>query len=217
MHPLTFQLKRAHLQSVAFGLSAVKGVEGMTPARFDLMFVIRTGPFGWPLLPWCTQMQIRDGLGVSGATVSKMIKRLREMGWLESERNPDDGRQQLVSLTEKGLEAINRAIELVFGGRTHMDHFEEAFASWVPDVPPLTSIKKCWSFVNCIAHRFKDTAQHLYELVYPRPPFVVPEGVDELYAMDEYELFDEPSAHDDEFPYEPPPKGACFELYGVGP
>ena len=41
MHPITFGLKRAHLQAVAFGRKAVKKVKGMTPARFDLLYALR--------------------------------------------------------------------------------------------------------------------------------------------------------------------------------
>ncbi|HEY8086893.1 MAG TPA: hypothetical protein VIF09_03590, partial [Polyangiaceae bacterium] len=42
MHALTFMAKRAHWRGVVFGRRAVEEhVPEMTPARFDLLFVIR--------------------------------------------------------------------------------------------------------------------------------------------------------------------------------
>ena len=37
MHIVSFYLKRAHLQTVRFGQRVVDKIEGMTPARFDLL------------------------------------------------------------------------------------------------------------------------------------------------------------------------------------
>jgi hypothetical protein len=37
MHAMSFAMKQAHLQAVAFGRKAVAHVDGMTPARFDLL------------------------------------------------------------------------------------------------------------------------------------------------------------------------------------
>jgi DNA-binding MarR family transcriptional regulator len=44
--------------------------------------------------------------GVAQPTMTLLVKRLEERGWIARERDPDDGRVVLVSLTEAGVTAI---------------------------------------------------------------------------------------------------------------
>src|SRR5262245_57183502 len=91
MHMVTFTTKRAHLGGVAFGKRVVKKVHGMTPARYDLMYLIRTTN-GRCVTHGCAyfvrQDKLTAQLGLHPSTVSKMIRRLIELGWLEKERRP---------------------------------------------------------------------------------------------------------------------------------
>ena len=87
MHSLTFHAKRFHLGAVAFGKKVVAKVKGMTPARFDLMYAIRITNSGCPLTNrlcgyFLRQDRLRKILGLSPSTVSKLIKRLVQMGWI---------------------------------------------------------------------------------------------------------------------------------------
>jgi DNA-binding MarR family transcriptional regulator len=59
--------------------------------------------------PGCRLQQICAGLGVTAPTVSVGIRKLEELGMLERQPDPDDGRSLLVSLTLKGQTLYERA------------------------------------------------------------------------------------------------------------
>ena len=146
MHPITFGLKRAHLQAVAFGRKSVKKVRGMTPARFDLLYALRrqflvleepdVGSRERRVVPperrgmW--QSELVKTLGLCRTTVSKMLKRLEEMGWISRELQ---GMRKIVRLTPLGLRRIWRAMRLVFRGRTHLRTFEVFMRQWTHQLP----------------------------------------------------------------------------------
>jgi DNA-binding MarR family transcriptional regulator len=132
MHAVTFEFKRAHWRSVAFGKKAVERVEHMTPARFDLMYHIRhAAKDPWTHRrsgTWVIQADLWKDLGVHHSTVSKMIKRLVQLGWLRNEERPlNDSRTKIVRLTALGVRRIERAMRLVFKVRTHLKFFEDHF------------------------------------------------------------------------------------------
>jgi DNA-binding MarR family transcriptional regulator len=79
MHSITFAFKRAHLQAVAFGKKAVKRINEMTPAGFDLLYAIRnTAHYHAPWhTPSMAQAELVQTLGLHRSTVSKMLKRLK--------------------------------------------------------------------------------------------------------------------------------------------
>jgi DNA-binding MarR family transcriptional regulator len=122
MHAISFALKRGHLQAVAFGRTAIAHVEGMTPARFDLLYLLRRveilyKPDCHPLDGARSQPELRHDLGLHRSTVSKMLKRLEQMGWVRRTRCLLDRRVNNVALTELGLRAIWRAMRRVFRGK----------------------------------------------------------------------------------------------------
>jgi len=141
MHPVTFQLKRAHLGAVAVGRrilgdvgvvrrEARQRLQGavMTPARFDVLFVLFDGSrvrnplrnFGLtkrvrpPDDYQCTQAWIQKRLGLHVSTVSKMITRLVKLGLLNASVK---GRTRVVCFTEEGLRLFRQALGYVFGHR----------------------------------------------------------------------------------------------------
>ena len=61
--------------------------------------------------PGCRLQQISAGLGVTAPTISVGIRKLEELGVLERQPDPDDGRSVLVSLTPKGQALYERAQE----------------------------------------------------------------------------------------------------------
>src|SRR5262245_21710400 len=129
MHCVTFMLKRAHLQNVTFGRRVLKKVRGMTPARFDLLYLLRRvalseGPSFHPLAATRLQSGLRKDLGLHRSTVSKMLKRLEEMGWIRRERNTIDRRTFSVRLTELGLRRIWRAMRRVFRRKVMIRAYE---------------------------------------------------------------------------------------------
>jgi len=118
MHPLSFAAKRVHLRTVAFGQWLVRKVTGMTPARFDLLFVIYRSKDSDPVFPDRDPLLVRRGisgiareLGLHRTTISKMAKRLVEMGWLNRWRSERDVRSVGLGLTSDGLKALMGAIQ----------------------------------------------------------------------------------------------------------
>src|SRR5207247_2419421 len=77
MHAIMFRLKRAFHRSLAH-VRPLIGEFGLTPARFDMMKTIRDASSGGFIF----QSFIRRALGVSAATVSRMLKSLEELGFV---------------------------------------------------------------------------------------------------------------------------------------
>lgn len=111
MHALMFRLKRAFHRSLAHVRPLIADF-GLTPARFDMLKVIDSGSSsGFILQSW-----IRRALGVSRATVSRMLKSLEALGFVV--RTPDlDKRERRVALTKEGRRRFDEAAsDLIVSG-----------------------------------------------------------------------------------------------------
>src|ERR1700730_573694 len=135
MHPLSLQLKRAHLKSVAFGKQIVERVTDMTPAGFDILYCIRTD-FGNRPIPkgqydyghgGVLQRDLWKRLRLHHSTISKALTRLRDLGWVESGVDRNDARMNFVRLTDTGKRRIERAMRIVFQQHSHLKKFEGFF------------------------------------------------------------------------------------------
>jgi len=116
MDYLQFRVKRLHLKMVAFGREIFgpkelpggkvdPGVPHMTAARFDLLtLVYRESP---------SQSALRKKLDLCRATVSKMLQRLEDLGFVTRKRDCVDRRQVNVKLTKTGRQRLFEAFELV--------------------------------------------------------------------------------------------------------
>lgn len=99
MHAVFFGIKRAHLEVVhRVSRRILKGC-GLTAARFDLMRVVC-------LRPGARQVSIAWLLGVSAATVSRMLRSLEEIGLVERESDQRDARCRVVRPTAAGRSAV---------------------------------------------------------------------------------------------------------------
>jgi DNA-binding MarR family transcriptional regulator len=82
----------------------------LTPSEYAVYSAIHErGP--------ATPSELRHALGMPAQTMSDWIGHFRDRGHVETQRNPDDGRSQLVSLTPAGLRAhrrANRSFEMVY-------------------------------------------------------------------------------------------------------
>lgn len=104
MAPVFFGIKRTHLS--VLGISRRFTLEhGLTPARFDMMRIVDLHRFG------VGQSRIQDLLGVSAATVSRMLKALEELGFVVRERMLHDRRQRRVHITERGRYCVDKACD----------------------------------------------------------------------------------------------------------
>ena len=100
MDDVFFGVKRAHLAVNAWALGRLKKDFGVTPARFDLMRLIYERNFRW------IQSELRSRLGVARATISRMLRSLEKLGWIERKPNAWDRRTRDCVLTYEGRRVV---------------------------------------------------------------------------------------------------------------
>jgi len=119
MHPMAFVHKRAHLSAVARGREMLARVPDMTPARFDILYLIheqRIDVASGLRSNAMTQAGIPHLLGLRRQTVWQVVERLVELGLLRKRKNEcgPDPRRNVLSLTEEGLRRIRQAMGAAF-------------------------------------------------------------------------------------------------------
>ena len=77
---------------------------GLTLSRFEILLLLSFSRAG--RLP---MMRIRDLLLVHGSSVTYLVGRLEEAGWVRRDADPGDRRVTLVSLTGEGEALVERA------------------------------------------------------------------------------------------------------------
>jgi DNA-binding MarR family transcriptional regulator len=170
MHIVPFLAKRFHLSAVGWGrrfLEDVVRVEGMTPARFDLLCVLRqsgirlqqrfgkgvgTDDAGRPFA------SVVKELGLHPSTVSKMIKRLVEMGWLRVFRDYPDRRFKIVECTPLGLRRTWEAMRRVFRPRHVRKVYEQVHDELRPKMPVVDAIRATVKDLGSLAYAFGDNS-----------------------------------------------------------
>lgn len=138
MHAILFGLKRAFQASLRLGRDTLRHYP-LTPARFDMMHAVRRGT---------TQRDLREALGVSAPTVSRMLRSLEELGFVVR-RLAEDARTRWVELTAAGERVLARvrrdimdsgymtlAVDCVLSGSRWFDwgacfEAKEAFEDWL--------------------------------------------------------------------------------------
>ena len=111
MHQIFFSVKRVHLRVVEVSKKLVRDF-GLTPARFDLLRVVDAhDPEPVPQSKICTL------LGVSAATVSRMLISLEKLGFVERTECKADRRNLLVRLTDYGWNKLDAAIVTLISSR----------------------------------------------------------------------------------------------------
>ncbi len=101
MHTVFFEMKHAHLTAVRFTRGGTAEV-GLTPARLDMLRAILEGRDSLGML----QSTLRRHLCVSAAVVSRMVRTLESLGFVERSQCPCDRRQVRLDLTKRGEHAL---------------------------------------------------------------------------------------------------------------
>ena len=174
MHAISFLLKRAHLCSRNKGQKLLYAVPGMTPARFDILCFAREGGIRKKIheLASTTQKRIREGLGLSASVISRMLKRLEELGWIKRERDCDDRRVNTVMLTTLGRRKAWEAMRINFRGGHLARHYEWVARQLRPTEHVLDSIDHLYDTLDVVALSFDDEAWFYYDTgSRKRPPF----------------------------------------------
>ena len=106
MNRLLFSLKRAHQATLRFSRHALKGT-GLTQARYDLLHAVK-------LKKGCiSQRELDEVLGVTRATVSRMLGSLEELGFVRREVDPRDRRCNIVWLTAEGAACLQATYDKI--------------------------------------------------------------------------------------------------------
>ena len=109
MHPVFFGLKRAYYATLGLTRRTLRKM-GLTAARMDMLYVIhKKGRYP------TRQSQLWRTLGVCPSVVSRMLKRLEAMGYVQRDLVHNDRRKRTITLTTKGRARILRAIRQFIG------------------------------------------------------------------------------------------------------
>jgi DNA-binding MarR family transcriptional regulator len=110
MHPVPFYLKRSHLMALAM-LRDKLAPYGITPARYDLLFVIANSNLWTGKFHRVYQSEIWRALGVCPSVVCKMLRALERLGLVRRARaTVNDRRQVIVELTRKARGVLRQVL-----------------------------------------------------------------------------------------------------------
>jgi DNA-binding MarR family transcriptional regulator len=163
MHAVMFRMKRAYWRTVAMFRPLTERLR-LTPARIDLLRAIDER-----YAAGC-QAEIARVLGCSRVNVSRMVRRLRDLGIVELRRNERDRRRLDVSLTARGRFLIRRANWHVETTGIMQLAYESCF---VGKHEPLTAFEAFlavddlhWN-LHRVAYNFGDNATLHFDLGHP--------------------------------------------------
>lgn len=89
---------------------------GLSQGRFAVLMVLINA--GGPMTP----ANLADAVSVKRATMTGLVDVLKKGGWVETRRNPDDGRSLVIQLTSKGIARIKDLMP------DHLDRMSRALA-----------------------------------------------------------------------------------------
>jgi DNA-binding MarR family transcriptional regulator len=103
MVPVAQKLKRVFHATVGVGLMMTRPF-GLTPSRYELMSAIKS-----QRQIWYPQRTLQQLLGIAASTLSRLVDGLVQRGYLRRQRDPEDGRCNLLRLTFLGKRAFAHA------------------------------------------------------------------------------------------------------------
>ena len=125
MHVLLFRIKRAHLSSLRAVMPFCEELE-LTPARFDYLRAAAEYVNG------TRQSRITKVLGLSSVAVSKMTRRLMELGLVTRVRDHRDRRTFVISLTEEAERRMREAYARIHEEQPLQSLYERCFGKRSP-------------------------------------------------------------------------------------
>ena len=167
MNAITFGCKRAFHAFLKVTRDPLEDLaEGLTAARFDMMYVILKsgGGFEGGCL-W--QSRLRKILGVCGPVVSRMLRSLEAIGWVKRKRSEDDRRQVEVSLTEAGLACIRQAFKAMKGMMMKLVHKAICFGREDDRDEQLVHMSALEQYHHSMRKQWGDTATLYYRWGHP--------------------------------------------------
>ncbi len=153
MNVIYFGLKRAFQSTLRVTRWRFE-MFGLTPARFDLLYCIRSGG-------WMHQREFRRLLGVTAQTISRMLRSLEKLGLVVRNRSFGDRRKLIVELTKEGRERIRRAVYFIITQGPVRLAFDAALAGkrWFDELTCLTETENLQSMLIRVRRTFGDVAE----------------------------------------------------------
>ena len=132
---------------------------GLTPARFDMMTAISRHKGG------ILQQGLRKMLGVTSATISRMLRSLELLGLVQRRRSVYDRRQNHCMLTEEGVRSLQRATAMVVTSGAVQLAIDCALTDNHADDPERCTAEM--GIAESVLRRMRDTFRDHAELTYP--------------------------------------------------
>ena len=169
MHALFFSAKRAHQRTLAQLREVVASfggdAQGLTPARFDMLFAIRREKV-------LCQSALCRILGVTGATVSRMARSLERLGFISRTRSTVDRRRLDIQLTPDGAAFFACALTVTVENGLVDRIARYSLKVKLTDVDCTRELIDVRRLLHRMRYRFNDVATVLYPWSFPRvsPP-----------------------------------------------
>ena len=169
MNEIALGVKRAHHGFLRITRRRLASV-GLTAARFDMLYAVRK--HGWAFRREdrvkILQSDLRRALGVTATVVSRMVRALETLGLVVRHRDTyGDRRQILVTLTKRGLEALERAGRLLLKGVQHIVYKVICYGDHRDPHARFVAMETLESYLHALRQRFRDTATLYYHWGHP--------------------------------------------------
>jgi DNA-binding MarR family transcriptional regulator len=166
MHAAAFGMKRAFHGFLRVARKPLASV-GLTPARFDMLYVMFSrGNPEWGRRS-ITQSELRRVLGVCASVVSRMIRKLVALGFVTRVRSPSDRRQIDLSLRDRGWERIRTVQRWLIRGIHRLVLEAICFGQHRDPMSQLEHMERLTTDQMALRRHFFDTATLCYPWGHP--------------------------------------------------
>jgi len=168
MHAIAFGAKRVFHSFLRVTRRPLRSWPGLTGARFDLLSAFLDGEYRRPSCIELRQSELRRKLGVCASVVSRMVRAMRERGWLARRRDSGDLRTWSLSLTLSGEQVIRGARRLLLRAVERIVN-DAICLPWLRGrAHRFNALLNCTQDLNAIRRHFADHATLDY-LWWPTP------------------------------------------------
>lgn len=144
MHPTIFALKRAH-QATRKSLDEALAPYDLTAAQLDVLMALHEPQY-------LEQRELQKALGISSATLARLLDSMEQQGFVARDTSPDDGRVKVVSISENGSELLQT-----------LENKEEAFNEQFFHGFSHTEVARLTRLLHRVAENMGDTSHDIYQ------------------------------------------------------
>jgi MarR family 2-MHQ and catechol resistance regulon transcriptional repressor len=111
--PIVKELARTYQEFEGYSSTHIRGLE-LLPVQFDVIATLANQP---PM----TYKQLGEKTLISKSSLTGVVERMNQKGFIATLENPDDARSHLLKLTVKGQKIFDKVFP------EHLQHLENAF------------------------------------------------------------------------------------------